>query len=84
MPLSKPPECPQHKKPMTPSVYHIEDSTLDESGFIDDKRSTRSVVRWLCPDCGTSYLNDYLQMIQEYADKSGKTLEQLTEDPFID
>jgi len=78
---SNAPECPRHKKPMTPSTHHTDGN---ESSVIDKTIPDQCTINWICPDCSTSSLTDYLQMIEEYADKTGKTIEELTEDPFID
>ena len=78
------PQCPQHKRPMTPSIDNTNVNNMNAPRLDGQNKPNQNITKWICPDCGTDYLTDYLQMIEEYADKTGKTLEQLTEDPFID
>ena len=84
MTQSKAPQCPLHKKPMTPSTIRPEYNQSDVPGAIDINWPNSPEIAGVCSDCATSSLTDYLQMIEEYTEKTGKTLEELTEDPFID
>ena len=84
MTQSKAPQCPLHKKPMTPSTIRPRYNQSDVPVAIDLNWPNSPEIAWVCSDCATSSLTDYLQMIEEYAEKTGKTLEELTEDPFID
>ena len=69
---------------MTPSTIRPEYNQSDVTVAIDINWPNSPEIAWVCSDCATSSLTDYLQMIEEYAEKTGKTLEELTEDPFID